>query len=411
MNSQLLTIFFIVMAFLCLTIYAVRAFFYNCGTLEVKRGNRIDLIAVVLIQYFLLFMAIFLDFPVVLEFIVIYLLVLLQFFLLFHGTLAMFLFSAGIFLFHVMNLKMAVTSIYILIFQIPSFEEFKESHLYVSSIFVTLLLLQTFLEVFQKALDRQSMQLLIHNYSQLLFVSTSQGLINIYLIILSVSYNGQAYSTLAAIFLLSTSFLLFGAFYTFFLHAVKMSVLLEYEVKSKHLEQQLKDTYKDMETLQSFAFTDALTEVHNRRYGMGQLERLVKAHIPFCLCYLDIDHLKYVNDVFGHNEGDQYILSVVKKLSLAFRKSDFLSRMGGDEFMVLMPETSYRQALSMAETAYREVRRLPFIYHPSISYGIYEAGGSEEISIPEILKEADRSMYQFKKAQKTEWDDKPRRGA
>lgn len=85
------------------------------------------------------------------------------------------------------------------------------------------------------------------------------------------SYNGQAYSTLAATFLLSTSFLLFGLFYTFFLHTVKMSVLLEYEVKSKHLEQQLKDTYKDMETLQSFAFTSTLTMVHNRHYGMEQL--------------------------------------------------------------------------------------------------------------------------------------------
>lgn len=394
-------IIFVLASCLFFTIYNIRAYAYCQNILTPvpswKYGNLVSLC----MNYLLLFMMVYCSLPVLIRLIIIYSLLVLQFLFFFQDKLLTIIFVSGTFMFHIMNIKMIVTSIFILIHNIPSYSVFRESGLYLSCTFVIILFLLVSLEIFQKTINLQMIQVLMKTNSQLRFVTSSMMLINVYQIILSFSYNGQMYSGLIGIFLLSTGFLLFGAFYTSFWHAVKMSAMMEFEIKSQRLEKQLQATKENVEELQNFAFIDTLTAVHNRRFGLDELNKLLRNKIPFCLCFLDIDHLKYVNDTYGHEEGDHYILNVVRTISDACVKGETLSRMGGDEFMLLMPRVPYEAALERLHEITDKVSHIPSVYHPSVSYGIVEAKDDTGLDASHILQQADHMMYQYKQANKS----------
>lgn len=384
------------LAYCGLLFYNIRAFQYCRDVLDARRPLNSALWISCLLDSALFTILLFLDLPILLNFLLIYLLTLLQFFLFFQGSVMTFLFSTGTFLFHIMNLTVLTTSLFILLFQIPSYERFQTSGLYNAAVFFALLLVLIFLEVFGKLVDRKTIQLLMNNRSQLYFVTSSITLINVYLLILSVSYNSQVYSSLASVFMLCTSVLLFGAFYTSFRHAVKMSLMTEYQRRSQALEQQLQQSNQNLAAMQNAVYSDTLTDVHNRRYGLEALSALLEQNRGFCSCYIDIDHLKTVNDTYGHSEGDQYILNVVRILSGVLPAQCSLSRLGGDEFLALLPEFSYDTAYQTMQAASERVRQLPVTYRASISYGVVEVGSGTSLTASEILQMADQRMYACK---------------
>lgn len=400
MSDLFIQIIFIAASCLCFTIYNIRAYAYCQSILTPvprwKIGNWVSLC----INCLSFFLVLFCSLPVLITLMIVYFLLVLQFLLFFRDELLTLIFVSGTFMFHIMNIKMIVTSIFVLIYNVRSYAIFQESGIYLSCTFVIILCLLVSLEIFQKTINLQMMQALMKTHSQLQFVTSSMMLINVYQIILSFSYNGQIYSALAGIFLLCTGVLLFGAFYTSFLHAIKMSAMMEFEIKSQRLEKQLQATKENVEELQFFAFIDTLTEVHNRRFGLDELNKHLQTKIPFCLCFLDIDHLKYVNDTYGHEEGDHYILNVVKMISSACLEGETLSRMGGDEFMLLLPHTSYETAMERMQGIAEAVARIPSVYHPSVSYGIVEVSADTELDASQILQHADYKMYQYKQASK-----------
>ena len=93
------------------------------------------------------------------------------------------------------------------------------------------------------------------------------------------------------------------------------------------------EEHEYLQELENAANKDALTRVTSRHYGMKTLHEWVTSNQEFCLCFVDMDNLKYVNDTFGHNAGDSYIISVANLLS-SFSVDALVSRLGGDEFMV-----------------------------------------------------------------------------
>ena len=394
MSNQASGILMIVLDYAALLLYNLRAFSFCDSILEMGQNNRMAKPLSLLINCLLLAVIYLLKLPMLLCFVFVYLAMLLQFCMMFQGKPAVYLFGSGTFLFHLMNVQMIVSSIYILLFHITTKEEFFEY--YHSAVFLTLLVVVAFLEVFRRTIQQEALRLLLKNHGQLLFVTTSLMLINVYLLILSVFYNSQAYTPMAALFLLCTGVLVFGAFYTSFQHGVRMSVLLEYEIKSRVLEKELKQSYKDLGALRSAAFTDALTDIHNRRYGMEALEGLLKEGRPCCVCFLDIDHLKEVNDRFGHSEGDHYILSAVRALSGALTSSNILARLGGDEFLLLLPGWKKEKAGELLEGVRTALRSSTDQYRASISYGIWELAPDAGLTASEVLQRADRKMYEYK---------------
>lgn len=395
---------FIVLSVLGAVIYHWRAYHFSISILEGSPMNRPGLFLSMGANLFLLAAVLFSELPTLLLFFVMYLFILLEYLFCCKGRMATFLFTSGTFIFHIMNVHMMFFGLFSMIFKVHSTEEFYEAGLNPLMVFVVLLVLNALLEMFQRIVDKEVLMLLIRNISQLYFVTTTLMIINVYLCMLGVCYSiGQYFSSLLALFLLSTSILLFGAFYTAFNHAVRMSVLVEYETKSKKLERQLLQSNESISQLETYVYLDPLTGVSNRRYGLEKLERLLEEKKSFCICYLDLDRLKYVNDVFGHSEGDKYILCVIKTLTRRFRSSD-LCRMGGDEFMLLLVDAEKNEVEERLLDAARELKefgdRMRFNFEPSVSFGVIEVEADTIFGSVELLDMADEKMYAQKQEKK-----------
>jgi diguanylate cyclase (GGDEF)-like protein len=162
---------------------------------------------------------------------------------------------------------------------------------------------------------------------------------------------------------------------------------------------------KHLNELETAAYRDPLTQQFNRHYGMRLLERWTADKRAFILCFVDIDNLKYVNDKFGHLEGDRYILEVASVLC-GFAPNITVCRLGGDEFMLLLEEWAQEQAeLRCAQLRAGLVARNHEInssYFRSMSYGVIGVLPDNELSPSELLAAADEKMYAFKRAHKME---------
>ena len=113
------------------------------------------------------------------------------------------------------------------------------------------------------------------------------------------------------------------------------------------------ELYALKEQFKKQANTDSLTELYNRRYFTEHSERefyRAKRHLRIVsLISIDIDHFKHINDGYGHPAGDKVLMSVAKCLLPCIRQEDILARIGGEEFSILLPETSLQSAKVVAE--------------------------------------------------------------
>jgi len=158
------------------------------------------------------------------------------------------------------------------------------------------------------------------------------------------------------------------------------------------------------------AFTDGLTGLYNRRFLMEQIERefarVERTKGSFSMIMMDLDGLKRINDRYGHHEGDEFLKELGRIIRKSTRASDVAARWGGDEFMVLAPDTSSERAGVIGERIRARVER----YRPvvegeevcaSVSVGIasYPSHASE---VTELLRRADEAMYCAKKGGKNQ---------
>ncbi|MGB4438572.1 MAG: diguanylate cyclase [Sedimentibacter sp.] len=144
-------------------------------------------------------------------------------------------------------------------------------------------------------------------------------------------------------------------------------------------------------------YKDKLTGLYNKNFFEEELSRLdTKRQLPISLIMGDINGLKLINDAFGHSMGDAALKKAAEIMTTSFRDEDIISRVGGDEFIVLLPKTSEQTALSIIERIKQkcENNTLDFL-KISISFGI-ATKESEDENIQELLKKAEDRMY-FKK--------------
>lgn len=168
--------------------------------------------------------------------------------------------------------------------------------------------------------------------------------------------------------------------------------------------------------LTELATTDPLTGLANRTKLAEVFER-ERAHAqrngtPLALVFLDIDHFKQINDRFGHEVGDRALEHFADTLSQRLRISDLLCRLGGEEFAVLLPGSTARQAQEIAEDLRARLAQapLPLAATPlsmTLSAGIAELG-SDGQSLDDLLQAADRRTYAAKRAGRNQviaWDE------
>ena len=154
----------------------------------------------------------------------------------------------------------------------------------------------------------------------------------------------------------------------------------------------------------ALATRDALTGLSNRRQIDLDLEASVgdaRRHgSPLCVALADVDHFKSVNDRFGHAVGDEVLMSVAACLAGSLRAGDRVGRLGGEEFLLILPATTMAQASSLAERlrAQLEVlQALPLGERPvTVSFGLAAWRGDE--STADLVRRADQALYRAKDA-------------
>ncbi|MDJ0614993.1 MAG: PleD family two-component system response regulator [Rhizobiaceae bacterium] len=157
------------------------------------------------------------------------------------------------------------------------------------------------------------------------------------------------------------------------------------------------------------AVKDALTGLHNRRYFETQFQILFdKAHAtnkPLSVVMCDIDHFKSVNDTFGHDVGDNVIRDCAERINNSVRKNDLVCRFGGEEFVILMPETSERMAALVSERIRETISLEPVSANSAdeegvsitMSFGVSTIEFGSEDSKEKLLRRADLALYNAKR--------------
>jgi len=176
------------------------------------------------------------------------------------------------------------------------------------------------------------------------------------------------------------------------------------QIKKKRYTERLRD---NLQMSIELAITDGLTGLFNRRYMETHLSTLVEQSAarnkPITVLVIDIDYFKSVNDTHGHDAGDDVLREFALRIRKAIRNIDLACRYGGEEFVIVMPETDMAVATMVAERLRRRIASEPFSIQQgarylevTISIGIAALSGVED-SAAAILKRADQALYRAKR--------------
>jgi diguanylate cyclase (GGDEF)-like protein len=175
----------------------------------------------------------------------------------------------------------------------------------------------------------------------------------------------------------------------------------------------IKQSLLDRE-LRSLALTDDLTCLFNRRafYALAtqQLKVVRRRGRGLLLFFADVDHLKEINDTYGHREGDMALVRIANAMEQTFRDSDILARLSGDEFAVLALEASSRDQHAILSRLHEQIQNVSAEesrYKLSVSVGMVRFDPRHDPSLGVLLAEADRAMYKEKKNHPKPWISRP----
>ena len=177
------------------------------------------------------------------------------------------------------------------------------------------------------------------------------------------------------------------------------TVLLKY-FNQDNLDGIIQDKIYRMATI------DSGTQTFNKKYILDTLESELRSHhnrrIPLSIIYFDLDHFKQVNDTYGHNAGDLVLKETAKIVSEVIRKDDTLGRFGGEEFVVVLPNTDLEICKSLAERIRRAIATHNYLltqddgeevnHKQTVSLGVYQLDDTIT-TVEKFLEQADRRLY------------------
>lgn len=175
-------------------------------------------------------------------------------------------------------------------------------------------------------------------------------------------------------------------------------------LQKAQLNTELKEATKK---LAEMATVDDLTGLFNRRYAMEalaqEMERTRRYHTPLAICMMDLDHFKEVNDQHGHAAGDAVLSKIGEFLKEGKRQSDIACRYGGEEFLLILPNTERKGAIQLCERLRERVAEHHFELEGgttciTISIGLSQYNENTDQSLGELLKRADNGLYRAKEA-------------
>jgi diguanylate cyclase (GGDEF)-like protein len=153
------------------------------------------------------------------------------------------------------------------------------------------------------------------------------------------------------------------------------------------------------------ALSDQLTKLPNRmayeEKAQFEVQRAQKTGSPLCIAIIDIDHFKKINDSYGHSVGDKTLQVIAKHIRQYLPKEDFVARWGGEEFVMLLPNSSIQQAFAKVELVREKVSALPFKFKGqrvtvTLSCGLSQI--TQKITLEEAFEKADTLLFKAKDA-------------
>ncbi len=200
------------------------------------------------------------------------------------------------------------------------------------------------------------------------------------------------------------------------------NLITENELHSSHFIYYLKNAFNNLEKLSEKyhyqSLTDELTGLNNRRHLYANYPSFIhlakRQKVPICVMLIDVDDFKNINDNYGHQKGDEVLIRIAEVVKNFVRKSDITIRFGGDEFLLLMYDSSVRTAMIVAESIREEINSIKFkddngnTFNIIISIGITGRKPGKEFNddtdldayLEDIIKQADIDLYHAKYDQK-----------
>lgn len=180
----------------------------------------------------------------------------------------------------------------------------------------------------------------------------------------------------------------------------------ELEKESRDIHHYIAELAAANRCLRIMANTDILTSLPNRRYALERLEQewatAQRCKRPMSVLMLDLDHFKSVNDTFGHDVGDLVLAHAAKLMKEASRTNDIVCRLGGEEFLVIAPNTDGTTALLLAERIRSSIEKNQYeglAQHPPITVSIGVAGSvDDKLGWNELMKLSDQALYSVKRS-------------
>ncbi|ENY8332543.1 GGDEF domain-containing protein [Clostridioides difficile] len=195
-------------------------------------------------------------------------------------------------------------------------------------------------------------------------------------------------SSLTSYFILGSNILLILQLIIFINHIYSIEKNIYLEKEHHRLKMIKQEQLLKVNLLKKKANIDELTSAYNRKFAFEKIQHYIDNNLLFSLIYIDLDKLKTINDTYGHLAGDNYIINfssiVIENLGI----DDIFARIGGDEFIVIMPKSNKNTTKEFIEKISKIMDN-----KISFSYGIVEVPSKSKMTVEEIINIADIRMY------------------
>lgn len=189
--------------------------------------------------------------------------------------------------------------------------------------------------------------------------------------------------------------------------AVDYGLLIDAVLLSLALADRVKITDDEKRIAEKEAKTDSLTGLPNRRayyeHSIAEVELAHRYGFDLCMVMIDIDYFKTINDTYGHSAGDRVLQQLAHILTIELRKNDYVFRIGGEEFVLLFPNTKIEEATLLAKRIRSQVNHKPLHYEDkeisfTVSIGISEYITEDKNNFHALVRRADEALYRAKRS-------------
>lgn len=307
---------------------------------------------------------------------------------------------------NICTIQQLVLPLYAYMLNLKPYQIFKNENLFFKSLSLVFIILLVVFYISSKFISKKSIIKLSTTNPYAFMISSFVVFILFYTCIDVYILNSKAYDFYYLPTYIATPILSFTNFYSLFFFSIKSINMFSFKRKSDELEIIKQQKILIRKNIEDKLSRDDLTKCYNRKYIMSYLEeKQSKNEYGFAILFIDIDNLKIVNDTLGHEYGDEYIKNVSHIILESIREYDLLSRLGGDEFLLILNnidnESNIELVLKRINGKINFLNKVTPKYNVSASIGyIFVTEDLLKSSIDNIVKLADDKMRIVKKSSK-----------